>query len=78
MSWKKYRKIQNFFYSNRKRSYTVTYFDKDGNESVVTISYKKIIDSATFMASSLSNIVDDLAEGINVNIVIVFFFNMKV
>ena len=77
MSWKKYRKIQNFFYSNRKRSYTVTYIDKDGNESVVTISYKKIIDGATFMASSLSNIVDNLAEGINVNIVIVFF-NMKV
>ena len=77
MSWKKYRKIQNFFYSNRKRSYTVTHIDKDGNESVVTISYKKIIDSATFMASSLSNIVDNLAEGINVNIVIVFF-NMKV
>ena len=77
MSWKKYRKIQNFFYSNRKRSYTVTYIDKDDNESVVTISYKNIIDGATFMASSLSNIVDNLAEGINVNIVIVFF-NMKV
>ena len=39
--------------------------DKDGNEDVTTISYKiKFIDSAGFMASSLSNLVDDLAEGI--------------
>ena len=37
--------------------------DKDSNKSVVTISYKiKFIDSARFMASSLSNIVDNLAE----------------
>ena len=35
----------------------VTKVDKDGNESVVTISYKiKFIDSARFMASSLSNL----------------------
>ena len=39
--------------------------DKDGNEDVTTISYKiKFIDSAGFMASSLSNLVDNLAEGI--------------
>ena len=40
--------------------------DKDGNESVVTISYKiKFIDSARFMATSLSNRVDNLTEGIH-------------
>ena len=43
----------------------VTNIDKDGNESVVTISYKiKFIDSARFMATSLSNLVDNLVEGI--------------
>ena len=40
--------------------------DKDGKESVVTISYKiKFIDSARFMATSLSNLVDNLTEGIH-------------
>ena len=44
----------------------VTNIDKDGNESVVTISYKiKFIDSARFMATSLSNLFDNLAEGIH-------------
>ena len=44
----------------------VTNIDKDGNESVVTISYKiKFIDSARFVASSLSNLGDNLAEGIH-------------
>ena len=39
--------------------------DKDCNESAVTISYKiKFIDSARFMASSLSNLVDHLPKGI--------------
>ena len=43
----------------------VTKIDKDGNESVVTISYKiKFIDSARFMANSLSNLVDNLTEPI--------------
>ena len=43
----------------------VTEIDKDGNESVVTISYKiKFIDSTRFMATSLSNLVDHLTEGI--------------
>ena len=44
----------------------VTEINKDGNESVVTISYKiKFIDSARFMASSLSNLADTLTEGIH-------------
>ena len=39
---------------------------KDGNESVETVSYKmKFIHSARFMAISLSNLVDNLAEGIH-------------
>ena len=41
----------------------MTNIDKDGNESVETISYKiKIIDIARFMASSLLNLVDNLTE----------------
>ena len=44
----------------------ITKIDKDGNKSVVTISYKtKIIDSTRFMASLLSNLVDNVAEGVN-------------
>ena len=44
----------------------ITKFYKDGNESVVTVSYKiKLNDSARFMASSLSNLVDNLTEGIH-------------
>ena len=43
----------------------VTEIDQDGNETVPTISYKtKYIDSAQFMATSLSNLVDNLTEGI--------------
>ena len=44
----------------------VSTIDKDGNESVVTISYKiKFFNSARFMASSLSNLVDNLTEEIH-------------
>ena len=40
--------------------------DKDGNENVVTISYKmEFIDSARFMETSLPNLVDNLTEGIH-------------
>ena len=61
----KYRKVQNFFRSNRNE---VTKINKDGNEGVVTISYKiKFIDNAMFLASSLSNLVDNLTEGIHKN-----------
>ena len=43
----------------------VTKIDKDGNESGVTLSYKiTFIDNARFIATSLSNLVDNLAEGI--------------
>ena len=39
--------------------------DKGDNESVVTISCKiKFIDSARFLATSLSNLVDSLSEGL--------------
>ena len=39
--------------------------DKDGNESVVTLSYKlKFIDSARFTGTSSSNLADNLIEAI--------------
>ena len=58
MSWGKHRKVQNFFCSNKKRS--------NKYRCVVTISYKiKFIDSARFMTSSLSSLVDNLAESIH-------------
>ena len=63
MSWGKYRREQNF---SVLIEIEVTKIDKDGNESVVTISYKiKFIDSARIMTSLLSNLVDNLAEGIH-------------
>ena len=44
----------------------ITKIDKDSTESVVNISYKiRFTDSARFMASSSSNLVDNLAEGIH-------------
>ena len=44
----------------------VTKIDKDANENVVAIPYKiKFLDSARFMVSSLSDLVDNLAEGIH-------------
>ena len=62
MSWRKYGKLQNISVSIENE---VTKIDKDGNESVVTISYEiKLIDSARFIASLLSNLVNNLAKGI--------------
>ena len=56
-------KYKNFSVQREKE---VTNIDKDGNQGVVTISYKiKFIDSARFMASSLSNLAGNLAEGIH-------------
>ena len=63
MSWKNSGKYKTFFVPIEKK---VTKIDKDGNESVVSIYYKiKFIDSARFMASALSNLVDNLTEEIH-------------
>ena len=44
----------------------ITKIEKDSNKIVATISYKiKFIDSARFIASSLSSLVDNLVEGIH-------------
>ena len=58
----KYRKVQNLLCSIRTK---VTKIDKDGKESVVTISYKiKCVDSVRFITTSLSNLIHNLTEGI--------------
>ena len=63
MSWGNTEKCKTFSLPIKKE---VTNIDKDGNESVVTMSYKtKFIDSVKFIASSLSNLVDYIAEGIH-------------
>ena len=44
----------------------ITKKDKDGSDKITKISYKiKFIDSFRFMSSSLSNIVDNLSEGLH-------------
>ena len=60
MSWGKYKKVPNVPIEKEvKKIY------KDDNESAVTLSYKiKFIDSARFVANSLSNLVQNLTEGI--------------
>ena len=63
MSWGNTEKYKTFSVPIEKE---VTKIDKDSNESVATRSYKiKFINSARFMASSLSNLVDNLAERIH-------------
>ena len=77
MSWGKHWKLQTFSISIKKK---ITKNDKDDNESVVNISYKiKLIDSTRFMASSSSNLVDNLAEGIHKikYKVVIVFLSMK-
>ena len=61
-------KIQNIHFSIPIEKEVIK-IDKDGNESVVTISHKiKFIDSTGFMATSWSNLIDNLTEGIhNIN-----------
>ena len=52
--------------------------DKDGNKTVDTTSYKtKFIDSARFMASPVSNLVDNLTGGIHKIKCTKFFFFLK-
>ena len=63
MSRENTEKYKNLFIPIEKE---VTKVDKEVNENIITISYKiKLIDSVRFMASSLSNLVDNLAEGIH-------------
>ena len=63
MSWGNTEKYKTFSVPIEKE---VTKIDKDSNESVATRSYKmKFINNARFMASSLSNLVDNLAERIH-------------
>ena len=58
---RKHWKIHNLFSSNRERN-----FDKNEKEITKTISYRlQCIDSIRFMASSFSNLVNNLAERIN-------------
>ena len=46
----------------------ITKKDKDGNDNTTKISCKKkIIDSFRFMSSSVSNLVDNLSEGLHSN-----------
>ena len=63
MFWGNKEKCKTFYVPIKKENSKI---NKDGNKSIANISYKtKLIDSARFMASSLSNIVDNLAEGIH-------------
>ena len=60
---RKYRKIYYFFGTNRERNYKK---DKNGSDKIIKISYKiKFIDSYRFMSASLSNLVDNLSEGLH-------------
>ena len=60
---RKYWKINNLYSSNRKE---VTKVGKNGEEITKNIScILQFIDSARFMTSSLSNLVNNLSEGIH-------------
>ena len=63
MSWENTENYKNFSFPIEKEG---TEIDKDGSESVTTVSYKiKFIDSARFIAISVSNLVDNLTEAIH-------------
>ena len=77
MPWTK-KKYKAFSVPLKKK---ITKIDKDGNESVETISYKiPFIDSMRFMTTPLSKLVDNLTEGIHVTKCkdCDFLLNMKV
>ena len=81
MFWRRYRRVEKYKPFSVPIEEEVIEIDKDGNRSVVTISYKiKFIDNVIFMVTSLSNLVDNLTEGIHkLNVKIVnTFLNMKV
>ena len=60
---RKYWKIHKLYSSNKNK---VIIIDKKGKEVTKNISYRlQSIDSIIFIASSLSNLVDDLAERIH-------------
>ena len=62
MSWGKHKKYETLSFPIEKE---FTIINKDSNESFIIISYKiKFIDSARFMDTSLSNLVDNLTDGI--------------
>ena len=59
----KYGEIRNFFRTDKKENKKN---HKNGEEVIKTISYElKVIVSARFMVSSLSNLVDNLTEAIH-------------
>ena len=63
MFWGKTDTYKNFSISIEKE---IRKIDKDGNKDSTTVTYKmKSIDSARFMASSLWNLADNLAEAIH-------------
>ena len=58
--------IENYITFSAPVKKEITKKDKDGNDKITKISYKiKIIDSFRFMSSSLSNLVDNLSEGLH-------------
>ena len=60
---RKYRKLHNFSVPIKKET---TKKDKDGNNKTTKISYKiKFIHSYRFMSSTLSNLVENLSEGLH-------------
>ena len=60
---RKYWKVKKSIFFLIEKEVSKVY--KNGIENIVTISYKiKFIDSARFMESSLSSLVDNLAKGI--------------